>query len=87
MDLFSATPPCETLSLLISICVRRQGDTKPCRMAVVDIKRAYFNAKARQCVLMEIPIQDREEEKEGMIGQLQLSLCGTRDAAQNWARE
>ena len=87
MDLFSATPPCETLALLISICARRQATRDRATMAVVDIKRACFYAKARQCVLMEIPIQDREEEKEDMIGQLQATLYGTRDAAQNWARE
>ena len=57
------------------------------RMAVIDIKRAYFHAKARQCVLMEISIQDREEEKEEMIGQLQLSLYGTRDAARRTGQE
>ena len=56
-------------------------------MAIVDIKRAYFYAKARRAVFIEVPIEDREEGEEGMIGQLQLSLYGTRDAAQNWAAE
>ena len=87
MDLFSATPPLETLKLLISMCARRQNDARPCRMAIIDIKRAYFYAKARRPVFIEIPIEDREEGEEGMIGQLQLSLYGTRDAAQNWAAE
>merc|ERR1712086_782235 len=87
MDLFSATPPLETLKLLISMCARRQSDAKPCRMAIVDIKRAYFYAKARRPVFIEIPAEDREEGEEGMVGQLQLSLYGTRDAAQNWAAE
>ena len=56
-------------------------------MAVIDIKRAYFYAKARRPVFIEIPTEDREEGDEGMVGQLQLSLYGTRDAAQNWAAE
>ena len=60
LDLFSATPPLETLKLLISKCARRQGDARPCRMAIVDIKRAYFYAKARRPVFIEIPIEDRE---------------------------
>ena len=87
LDLFSATPPLETLKLLISLCARRQWDAKPCRMAIIDIKRAYFYAKARRPVFIEIPVEDREEGEEGMVGQLQLSLYGTRDAAQNWAAE
>ena len=87
LDLFSATPPLETLKVLISMCARRQHDHEPCRMAVVDIKRAYFYAKARRAVFIEIPIEDREDGDEGMVGQLQLSLYGTRDAAQNWAAE
>jgi len=87
MDLFSATPPLETLKMITSICARRQSDAKPCRMAIVDIKRAYFYAKARRPVFIEIPAEDREEGEEGMVGQLQLSLYGTRDAAQNWAAE
>ena len=81
MDLFSATPPLETLKLLISLCARRQGATKPCRMAIIDNKRAY--AKARRPVFIEIP----EEGEEKMIGHLQLILYGTRDVAQNWAAE
>ena len=87
MDLFSATPPLETLKLLISMCARRQSDERPCRLAVIDIKRAYFYAPARRPVFIEIPMEDREEGDEGMVGQLQLSLYGTRDAAQNWAAE
>ena len=85
MDLLSATPPLETLKLLNSMCARRQSDERPCRLAVIDIKRAYFYAPARRPVFIEIPMEDREDE--GMVGQLQLSLYGTRDAAQNWAAE
>jgi hypothetical protein len=53
----------------------------------VDVKRAYFYAKARRPVYIEIPIEDYESGNEHMIGKLNLSLFGTRDAAQNWARE
>ena len=50
-------------------------------------KRAYFYAEARRPVFIEMPAEDREEGDENMIGQLQLSLYGTRDAAPNWAAE
>merc|ERR1712086_908052 len=58
LDMFSATPPLETLKVLISMCARRQHEREPCRMAVVDIKRAYFYAKARRPVFIAIPIED-----------------------------
>merc|ERR1712086_474798 len=35
MDLFSATPPLETLKLLISMCARRQSDAKPLQLLLV----------------------------------------------------
>ena len=36
---------------------------------------------------IEIPIEDFEPGDEGNVARLNLSLYGTRDAAQNWARE
>ena len=49
------------------------------------MSRAYFYAPATRPLFIEIPIEDWNEGDEGMVGQLQLSLYGTRDAAQNWA--
>ena len=31
--------------------------------------------------------EDKEEGDQGMVGRLELSLYGTRDAAQNWTKE
>ena len=56
-------------------------------MMTIDVKRAYFYARARRPVDIEIPIEDYEEDDEQMVGKLNLSLYGTRDAAQNWAKE
>ena len=53
----------------------------------VDVKRAYFYARSRRPVYVEIPIEDFEPGDEHMVGRLNLSLYGTRDAAQNWTRE
>ena len=87
LDLFSATPPLESLKFLISVCSRGQGYPEPLRLAAIDIKRAYFYAPARRPIYIHIPKEDREPGDEGKVGRLNLSLYGTRDAAQNWAHE
>ena len=40
-----------------------------------------FCASAQREVYIEIPIEDREAGDEGMVGKLNLSVYGTRDAA------
>ena len=89
MDLFSATPPLETMKFLISLCARGQGGPKHERMriATIDIKRAYFYAAARRDVYITIPEEDKMPGDEGKVAKLRLSLYGARDAAQNWAAE
>ena len=87
LDLFAATPPLESLKAIVSLCASRQNERKPFMMMSVDIKRAYFYAKARRPVYIEIPEEDREAGDEQRVGRLNLSLYGTRDAAQNWAAE
>ena len=87
LDLFAATPPLETLRMICSICANNQGGQRPYRVLSIDVKRAYFYAKASRPVYIEIPIEDYVEGDEDKVGKLCLSLYGTRDAAQNWARE
>ena len=53
----------------------------------VDARRAYFDAKATRPVYIENHIEDFEPGGEGKVARLNLSLYGTRDAAQNWAKE
>ena len=43
--------------------------------------------KATQPVYIEIPFEDFEPGDKGKVARLNLSLYGTRDAAQNWAKE
>lgn len=86
-DLFAATPPLESLRMIMSICASHQDKQFPYRIMTSDIKRAYFFAKATKPIYIEIPVEDREEGDEGMVGKLNLSLYGTRDAAQNWQKE
>ena len=45
-----------------------------------DVRRAYFYAKQKRNVFINLPAED-EEAKEGEVGQLMLCLYGTRDAA------
>ena len=52
-----------------------------------DIRRAYFYAKAKRAVYVELPAEDCEPGDENMCGELLYSMYGTRDAASNWERE
>ena len=56
-------------------------------VAVVDVRRAYFYAAARRPTSVELPPEDYRPGDEDLCGELQKSLYGTRDAAQNWAAE
>ena len=78
LDLLFGDSPLETLMFLCSTCSVRD---------VIDIKRAYSYAPARRPIFIEISKEDLEPEDERCVDQLQLSLYGTRDAAQNWAHE
>ena len=87
LDLFAATPPLESLRLMCSLCASNQWRKDPYRILSIDIKRAYFYAPASRPVFIEIPVEDYEAGDEDRVGKLNLSLYGTRDAAQNWAKE
>ena len=84
-DLFSPTPPREIMKMLIAKCAKSQSRRKPLRVGVFDISRAYFYAPCKRAIFIKIPMEDWEPGDEDMVGRLNLSLYGTRDAAQNWA--
>ena len=54
---------------------------------VIDERRAYFCAKARRRVYIELPEGDGGGPGCGQCGLLRKSLYGTRDVAQNWECE
>ena len=88
LDLFAATPPLESLRYILSKCASHQNSNKAEEryfVMVNDVKRAYFYAPAKRPIFIEIPAEDREEGDGNQVAQLNLSLYGTRDAAQNWA--
>ena len=86
-DLFAATPPLESLRYVLSLCASSQSGPNPHRILTVDVKRAYFYAPARRPIYIELPVEDRLPGEEDHVAQLNLSLYGTRDAAQNWEAE
>ncbi len=49
-----------------------------------DVVRAYFHARARRRVYVEL---SNEESEEGTSGLLKKAMYGTRDAAQDWDSE
>ena len=61
--------------------IRRGEREHGLKLAFIDVKRAYFYARARRPVYIEIPIEDYEPGDELRVGKLNLSLYGTRDAA------
>ena len=88
-DLFAATPPLESLRMIVSICAGNQHALHPADNFVMmtnDVRRAYFHAAATRPIFIKIPDEDWEPGDEDKVGQLNLSLYGTRDAAQNWSR-
>lgn len=56
---------------------------------VNDVARAFFEAKATRTNCIELLAEDKTDADvtEDMVGLLNMSLIGTRDAAQNWQEE
>ena len=55
---------------------------KHLRIGIFDVSRAYFYAPGTRPLFINLPDEDWEEGDEGLVGELQISLYGTRDAAQ-----
>ncbi len=51
---------------------------------VNDVRRAYFYAPVKRKVYVALPPEDQLPGEEKMVGELRLSMYGTRDVAQNW---
>ena len=65
-DLFAATPPLEAKKVLVSMAVTEGIGYQPgCKsqgykLEFIDVRRAYFHAKARRKVYVELPEEDKE---------------------------
>ena len=86
-DLFAATPPIEALKILFKIAAYRRSKSNSIKVLFADAKRAYFNATATRYVFVQLPPEEPKDGEQNICGKLQLSMYGTRDAAQNWERE
>ena len=88
MEYFSATPPLETLRMLLSWAASRgEGVESDAKILYLDVRRAYFHAPSKRETYIELPAEDNRSSNEGKCGRLNASMYGTRDAADNWAEE
>ena len=83
-ELFAATPPLEALKMITSMTAT--GNKEDVLM-VNDISRAFFHASVTRDVYVQLPKEDTKPGEEEYCGKLKFSMCGTRDAAQNWHQE
>ena len=54
------------------------------QLEFIDVRRAYFHARARRRVYVKLPEEDYEESNSGKLIK---AMYGTHDAAQNWECE
>ena len=83
-DLFAGTPPLEALKCILSMAASGNGGEV---IMVNDVSRAFFHARACRDVYVQLAKEDQQEGDERRCGRLNFSMYGTRDAAQNWAKE
>ena len=87
-DLFAATPPLEGVRVLISEAATAgashheelaEDDGNDVVMMINDVSRAFFEAPMRRWLCVELPPE--ADQPWSIVGILQCSLYGTRDAA------
>ena len=83
-DLFAATPLLEGLRLIVGIGAPNQEGDQRFKVPTSDVERAYFYAKSKRPLYIELLEEDKEPQDEDKFARLNLSLYGACDAAQNW---
>ena len=74
----------EALKVIMSmIATANEGEV----LMINDIGPAFFHAKVKRDVYVQLAEEDRKLGEEAMCGKLNYSMYGTRDAAQNWFEE
>ena len=86
-DLFAATPPLEYMQFLVSCCASAQGLEKPTRLMTLDVKKASFYAPSTRRVFVGLPAEAKGASDGDVVGLLERSLHGTRDAGANWVNQ
>ena len=83
--MFAATPPLEAMKIIISIAATRNSEGRVGKKIMInDVSRAYFYARSESPTFVEMGSEDFEAGDENNCGELQVSMYGTRQAAQNW---
>ena len=85
--LFAGTPPLEAMRYILHMAATsRRGRNV---VMINDVSRAFFEAVAKRKVCIELPEEDlkQNERNQDLVGALNMSLYGTRDAAKNWQDE
>ena len=83
-DIFAPTPALEGVKAILSLmAMSGEGYVPTDRLMVMAIKRAFLHAPAVREVYVELPEEDKEQGKD-MVGRLEKSLYGTRDAPLSW---
>ena len=97
-SVFAPTPPLEALRMVLSLACTQMKDEDqkhwqadhPERMqlSLIDISRAYFNAKTDPSdpVFVQLP-DEHPEAGKGVCGQLLRHMYGTQRAADGWQAE
>ena len=84
--IFSATPPLESLRVLMTIVSQPIEDAKdPWCMTLADVSRAHFYAKAEREVYIQLPQEDPRSGEKDLCGRLLRTMYGTLDAADRWS--
>jgi len=93
---FAPTPPLEALRTVLSLAATTMGTWRPCydpvsgkrtQISLVDISRAYFNAKLDPGVETYVQLPAEDEDADRMCAKLVRHMYGTRAAADGWQEE
>ena len=83
-DAFPATFPLNAFKVTLSMTtIGNRGEI----VMFNDISRAFFHARAKREVYVQLPPEDTMPGEENLCGKVKYSMYGTRDAAQNWYQD
>ena len=85
--IFSATPPLESLRVLLARAAAEKPSESadPRTVQLIDVSRAHFYADAVRDVFIRLPDEDPMSSSAGRCGRLKKTMYGTLDAADRWA--
>ena len=95
--MFAPTPPLESLRMVLSYAatdikghvthVRDPRSERQTQVLLIDISRAYFNAKTSDDDPVYVDLPPEMKAAPGMCGLLRRHMYGTRRAAEGWQDE